>query len=186
MISLARSAPTGRLDDFQRSKARVWANYNLSLGQYGSLDVTPLYRHNSAKTYSLSIAGVALSAAQAARNPGYATTPTQTLFFGDRGSQSFKSYALVDMAVTYGVPVWKSARPWIKLEAFNVLNNQKLIAWNTAIAQDTASARDENGLVTGYIKSPTFGTGTSVTHYPAPRPGADGGRMIDVAIGFRF
>lgn len=186
MAALARTAPMGRLDDFQRSKVRVWALYNLSLGQYGSLDVTPLYRYNSAKTYSLSIAGQALSAVQAARNPGYASTPTQTIYFGDRGSQSFKSYALVDMAVTYGVPVWKSARPWIKFEAFNLLNNQKLIAWNTTITQDTASVRDDNGIVTGYTKSATFGTATSVTHYPAPRAGADGGRMFDVAVGFRF
>ena len=27
MLSLARSAPDGRLDDFQRSKVRVWADY---------------------------------------------------------------------------------------------------------------------------------------------------------------
>jgi hypothetical protein len=82
--------------------------------------------------------------------------------------------------------VWKSARPWIKFEAFNLLNNQKLIAWNTTITQDATSPRDENGLATGYVKSATFGTGTSVAHYPAPRPGTDGGRMMDVAIGFRF
>ena len=186
MTSLSRSAPLGHLDDFQRSKVRVWATYGLSLGQYGSLDVTPLYRYNSAKTYSLAVAGQALSAVQAARNPGYASTPTQTIFFGRRGSESFKGYALFDMALTYGVPLWKSARPWVKFEAFNLLNNQKLIAWNTAIVQDTTSARDENGLATGYITSPTFGTATSASHYPAPRAGADGGRMIDVAVGFRF
>jgi hypothetical protein len=176
----------GHLDDFQRSKVRVWATYDLSLGQYGSLDVTPLYRYNSAKTYSLAVAGQALSAVQAARNPGYANTPTQTIFFGERGSESFKCYALFDMALTYGVPVWKSARPWVKFEAFNLLNNHKLIAWNTTIAQDAASAKDENGLATGYIQSPTFGTATSASHYPGPRAGADGGRMIDVAVGFRF
>ena len=186
MISLARSAPTGRLDDFQRSKVRVWANYSLSLGSYGSIDVSPLYRYNSAKTYSLWISGVMLSPVQAARNPGYATTPTQTIFFGDRGSESFKGYGLFDLALTYGVPLWRSARPWIKIETFNLLNNQALIAWKTTITQDTAGARDENGLVTGYVKSATFGTGTAVTHYPAPRPGTDGGRMIDFAVGFRF
>jgi hypothetical protein len=186
MMSLSRNAPEGRLDDFQRSKLRLWAIYNMPLGRFGSLDVTPLYRYNSAKTYSLAIAGVPLSPVQAARNPGYASMPTQTLFFGDRGSESFKGYGLVDLAVTYGVPVWKSARPWIKVEALNLLNNQKLIGWNTTITQDTASTRDENGLVTGYLKSATFGTATSVMHYPGPRPGADGGRMIDFAVGFRF
>src|SRR5206468_610807 len=77
MIVLARSAPDGRLDDFQRSKTRFWANYSLAMGEYGSLDVTPLVRYNSAKTYSLAVAGQALSAIQAARNPGYANTVTQ-------------------------------------------------------------------------------------------------------------
>jgi hypothetical protein len=186
MISLARSAPMGRLDDFQRSKVRAWAIYNVALGRYGSLDVTPLYRYNSAKTYSLAIARQPLSAVQAARNPGYANTVLQTIVFGDRGSQAFKSYALFDMAVTYGVPIWKSARPWIKVEAFNLLNNQKLIAWDTTIAADPTSALDENGLATGFTKSPTFGTATSANHYPAPRAGANGGRMIDFAVGFRF
>ena len=28
--------------------------------------------------------------------------------------------------------------------------------------------------------------GTANSHYPTPRPGADGSRMFDVAIGFRF
>jgi len=123
---------------------------------------------------------------QAARNPGYAGTPAQQIFFGERGSQSFEGFALVDLAVTYGVPVWRSAQPWIKFEMFNVLNNQKLIAWDTTIAADPASARDEFGLPTGYLQGARFGQGTSNSHYPTPRPGADGGRMFDVAVGFRF
>src|SRR5687767_7218238 len=36
MLSLARSAPEGHLDDFQRSKVRVWADYRADLGQFGS------------------------------------------------------------------------------------------------------------------------------------------------------
>ena len=54
-------------------------------------------------------AGVALSAQQIARNPGYARLPaSQSLFFGERGSQSFAGYHLVDLAATYSVPVWES------------------------------------------------------------------------------
>ena len=123
---------------------------------------------------------------QAARNPGYAGAPTQQVFFGERGSQSFKGFALLDLAVTYAVPVWRSAQPWIKFESFNVLNNQKLIAWDTTITADAASPRDEFGLPTGYVQGPRFGQGTSNAHYPTPRAGLDGGRMFDVAVGFRF
>ena len=127
MLSLARSAPEGKLDDFQRSKVRVWADYQAGLGQYGSLTVAPVFRYNSAKTYSLVVNGQSLSAIQQARNPGYASTPLQQIFFGERGSESFEGFALLDLAVTYGIPVWRSAQPWIKFQAFNVLNNQKLI-----------------------------------------------------------
>jgi len=186
MLSLARSAPGGRLDDFQRGKVRLWADYHASLGRAGSLNVTPIYRYNSARTYSLVVNGQPLSAMQAARNPGYAGLPTQQIFFGDRGAGAFRGFSLVDVAVTYGVPVWRSVQPWIKFEAFNLLNNQTLIAWDTTIAGDPASARDENGLPTGYLEGPRFGQGTANTHYPAPRPGADGGRTFDVAVGFRF
>jgi hypothetical protein len=186
MLSLARSAPEGHLDDFQRSKVRVWADYRAELGRFGSFTIAPIYRYNSAKTYSLVLNGQGMSTVQAARNPGYAGTPTQQIFFGERGSQSFKGFALLDLAVTYGVPVWKSAQPWIKFEMFNVMNNQKLIAWDTTITADAASARDEFGLPTGYVEGPRFGQGTSNAHYPTPRGGIDGGRMFDVAVGFRF
>ena len=186
MISLARSAPDGRLDDFQRNKVRVWADYVTGLGRYGSVTVAPMYRYNSGRTYSLVMNGQPLSSVQAARNPGYAGTPTQQVFFGERGSQYFEGYGLVDLAVTYSVPVWRSAQPWIKFESFNLLNNQKLIAWDTTIAADPASARDEFGLPTGYVQGPRFGQGTANSHYPGPRAGADGGRMFDFAIGFRF
>jgi hypothetical protein len=186
MLSLARSAPEGRLDDFQRSKVRMWADYRAGLGRFGSFTLAPIYRYNSAKTYSLVLNGQPLSSIQAGLNPGYAGTPTQQVFFGERGSQSFKGFALVDLAVTYGVPVWHSAQPWIKFEMFNVLNNQTLIAWDTTITADPNSARDEFGLPTGYVEGPRFGQGTSNAHYPTPRAGIDGGRMFGIAIGFRF
>jgi outer membrane receptor protein involved in Fe transport len=186
MLSLARSAPEGHLDDFQRSKVRVWADYRAGLGRFGSITVAPIYRYNSGRTYSLILNGQALSTVQAARNPGYAGAPTQQVFIGERGSQSFKGFALLDVAVTYAVPVWKSAQPWIKFESFNLMNNQKLIAWDTTISADAASARDEFGLPTGYVQGARFGQGTSNAHYPTPRAGLDGGRMFDVAVGFRF
>jgi hypothetical protein len=183
---VARSAPEGRLDDFQRHKVRLWAHYDMGLGRFGSLNVTPLVRYNSGKTYSLMAASQPLSAIQAARNPGYANTVTQTLFFAPRGSESFKGYGLLDLAMTYEVPVWRSARPWIKFESFNLLNNQKLISWDATIAADNAGAKDDNGLATSYLKGAKFGTAVSNANYPGPRAGMDGGRMVDFSVGFRF
>ena len=123
-----RSFPMGRLDDFQRHKVRVWANYSFDLHQFGRLDVAPLYRYNSPRTFSLVAAAVALTPQQAAFNPGYVRLPSsQPVFFGARGSQEFEDYALFDLGVTYGVPVWQSVRPWVKLEVLNLFNNQQLI-----------------------------------------------------------
>src|SRR6185503_20008812 len=84
-----RSFPMGRLDDFQRHKVRVWANYSLDMHAFGRLDVAPLYRYNSARTFSLVAAAVALTPQQAI-NPGYVRLPSsQPVFFGARGSQAF-------------------------------------------------------------------------------------------------
>jgi hypothetical protein len=187
-----RNFPSGRLDDYQQHKVRLWSTYQVDLGGFGALDVTPMWRYNSALTYSLVANSVPLSAVQRARNPGYARLPgsgangSQSLFFGERGSEEFAGYGLVDLGVTYQVPVWRTAHPWIKLEVLNALDNDKLIAWDTSITVDPASALDANGLPTGYLKGARFGQGTSTAAYPRPRPGFTGGRTFLGAFGFRF
>jgi hypothetical protein len=160
-ILTPRSYPYGTLNDFQRSKLRLWAVYNHSLGRVGNVVVGPVWRYNSAQTYSLFASAVPLSTIQVARNPGYARLPGggfQTLYFGDRGTESFEGYGLVDLALTYDVPIWGTVRPWIKFEVYNVLDNNKLIGWNTTVNPDPASPLDANGLPTGYIKPVNFGT----------------------------
>jgi hypothetical protein len=182
-----RSFPTGRLDDFQRHKVRVWANYTVDMHRFGRLDVSPLYRYNSPRTFSLVAASVPLTAQQAASNPGYVRLPSsQPVFFGLRGSQEFEDYALFDLGVTYGVPVWQSFRPWVMLEVLNLLNNQQLIAWDTTVAADLTGPTDANGLPLNYITGPNFGKGTSSAHYARPRQGMDGGRTFMLAAGVRF
>jgi hypothetical protein len=182
----SRDFPMGRLDDFQRSKVRLWATYGLDLGRAGRLDVAPMYRYNSAKTFSY-VATVAMSAAQLANNPGYARPPaSQTLYFGERGAGSFAGYGLVDLASTYSIPVWRSLSPWLKVEVLNALNNQKLIGWDTSVTADAKSALDAFGLPTGYVKSANFGNATGTASYPRPRAGLDGGRTFLAAFGVRF
>jgi hypothetical protein len=182
----SRNFPTGRLDDYQRHKVRVWASYALNLGAAGRLDLAPMYRYNSARTFSY-VATVPVTAAQLANNPGYARTPTsQTLFFGERGAGTFAGFGLVDLASTWTVPVWRSVSPWLRVEVLNLLNNQKPIAWDTTVTADNAGPKDANGLPLSYIKGANFGNPTATTHYPRPRPGMDGGRTYIVAFGVRF
>jgi hypothetical protein len=166
---------------------RIWAAYALDLHRLGRLDIVPLYRFNSARTYSLVAPALALTAQQAALNPGYARLPSsQPVFFGARGSQSFASAQLVDLAVTYGVPVWHSVRPWVKVEALNLFNNQKLLTWDTTVAADNAGAKDALGLPLAFTRGPNFGVATANANYARPRQGMDGGRTFLLAAGVRF
>jgi hypothetical protein len=184
-----RSYPDGRLNDFQRSKLRIFAVYNQSLGRAGVVTLGPIWRYNSAQTYSLVSNGVPLSAIQLARNPGYARLPgggSQTLYYGERGSESFAGYGLVDLAATYEISTWRTVRPWIKFELYNLFDNNKLINWVTQVSPDPASPLDANGLPTGYIRAATFGTPINNASYPRPIPGIDGGRTFQMAMGLRF
>ena len=188
-ILTPRSYPYGTLNDFQRSKVRLWAVYNQSLGPVGNVVIGPVWRYNSAQTYSLFASAVPLSAVQVASNPGYARLPGggfQTLYFDDRGTESFKGYGLVDLAVTYDIAIWRTVRPWIKFELFNVLDNNKLIGWNNTVNPDPASPLDAAGLPTGYIKPANFGTARANSDFPRPLPGIDGGRSFLMAFGMRF
>ena len=183
----ARNYPLGRVDDFQRSKIRLWAIYTQGLGRLGSLDIAPMLRIESPQTYSLRASNVPLTAIQLSRDPGYAQPPQyQTLYFGERGSQEFKGYSLMDLSLNYSIPVFRTLRPWIKGEVLNLFNNQKLISWNTNVRPDPNSPKDANGLPTGYIKSSTFGTGTSNANYPYWRANNSGGRTYLLYMGLRF
>jgi hypothetical protein len=184
----ARYYPYGRLSGFQRHKVRLWTTYNQRLGPAGSIDISPIVRINSGLTYSLSATGVPLSPTQLALNPGYArpTESTYTLFFGERGSESFEGFGLLDLSLRYGIPVWRTAQPWLQVQIYNVLDNQKLIMWNTTVQRDMNSPLDELGQPTGYIRGANFGNATSAAHYPRWVSGETGGRTFRLAMGFRF
>ena len=185
----SRNFPVGRLNGFQRNKVRLWAIYDQPLGRFGSVDVAPILRVDSGTAYSLFATDVDFSDVQIARDPGYAHLPnagTQTLFFGARGAQTFPGFALLDLAATYQVPVFKTASPWVKVEILNLTNNQKLISWDTTVTPDPNSPLDANGLPTGYIQGPRFGQATANTDYPAWRPGQTGGRTYLLSAGLRF
>jgi hypothetical protein len=188
-ILTPRNYPDGRLNDFQRSKVRIWAVYNQSLGRAGVVTLGPIWRYNSAQTFSLFTSAVPLSAIQIARNPGYARLPgggSQTLYYDERGSETFEGYGLVDLSATYEIPIWRTVRPWIKFEVYNLFDNNKLINWNTSVSPDPASPLDANGLPTGYIRASNFGAALNNASFPRPIPGVDGGRTFQMAMGLRF
>jgi hypothetical protein len=188
--ALDRLMPEGRLDNYQQHKVRVYGVLMQPLGRFGALDVAPLWRVNSGTVYSLT-ASIPVPQAQLARNPGYPVNDInpfvrETVFFGERGSGEFRGYGVVDLAVTYRIPVWRSVAPWAKVEVYNALNNQKQIAWDRAVTADPSGGLDANGIPVAYLKGPRFGQVTADNQYPQPFLGQNGGRAFRMAFGVKF
>jgi hypothetical protein len=188
--ALDRLMPEGRLDNYQQHKLRLYGVVTQPLGRFGAFDVAPLGRVNSGTIYSLT-ASIPVPRAQLARNPGYPANDLnpfvrETVYFGERGSGQFKGYGVLDLAVTYRIPVWRTLAPWAKVEIYNALNNQKQIAWDRTVAASAADGLDANGIPVGYIPGPRFGQATADNHYPQPFLGQNGGRAVRMAFGLRF
>ena len=196
----ARNYPDGRLQDFQRSRLRIWSVKQWNMSRGGDVSVSGLWRVDSGRVYSLAARNQPLTATQDAiiANAGYPDTPQiQTVYFGDRGSQTFPGFAVFDASVNYNVPVFRKLRPYVKLDIYNLFDNEKLIAYSTTISQNKAAGVDNLGLATSYTPAATFGTGTgntvtnlnvsNINTYPLAYNGATpGGRTFQVAVGFRF
>jgi hypothetical protein len=189
--ALGRYLPDGRLADYQQHKVRVYGTYTQRFGRFGGLDISPLWRVDSGHVFSYTAAAVPLSAIELARNPGYPANDINAntaynLFFGDRGAGDFPGYGVVDLAATYTVTAWKTVRPWVKVEFYNLLNNDKQIGWDTTVNVDPNSAKDANGLPTGYIQGTNFGKAVQDNQFIQPIPGINGGRLFRMAFGIRF
>lgn len=185
-FTAARNFPGGRLFNFQRHRARLWAIWDQGLGKFGRASVSGLIRVESGQTFSLRATGQPLSGIQTQRLAAYPDAPSsQTIYFAERGSENFGGYGVMDISINYEIPVYTKYRPFLKFDAVNVLNNEKLVAWNTVVTPDRNSPRDALGLPTGYVRGARFGQGTANTHYPTSMlsPGIRGFR---VAFGVRF
>ena len=176
----ARNFPVGRLNDFQRHKVVAWGTYNLGLGRFGTTDLSLLYRFDSPLTYSLAADSVPLSAIQEDLLAPYASGPSdQLLYFGERGSEKFAATNIFDFGLQYEIPVFRTLRPWLKLDVFNILGNDTLTTWDTTIVADETGPVDSLGLPTRYTPGSLFGQGTSNADYPRARG-------WQASLGFRF
>jgi hypothetical protein len=186
-----RNFPLGRLSSFQRQRARFWAIYSRNTSRWGNYSLSGTVRAESGTSYSLRATSQPLTPIQAGiiEAAGYPDAPSdQSVYFGGRGSELFKGYAVVDTSFNYEIPVFRTARPFLKLDIFNLLNNDKQIAWNVVVSQDPNSPKDALGLATGYRQGSRFGQGTSNAHYPQnPQTTVGTGlRGFRLALGFRF
>jgi hypothetical protein len=75
--------------------------------------------------------------------------------------------------------VFRTLRPYVKVDVFNLFDASPLVGFNTAVRPDPGSARDALGLPTGYLLGSRFGQPTSNAHFPRAR-------AFQMAVGFRF
>jgi len=170
IFSAERNYPTGRLDNFQEHKVRLWSNYTLDLGRAGAVDVGGIFRYDSPLTFSYTRPRWPLSSVQLARDPGYISTPqSQTLFFGERGAGEYESIWSLDLALSYAVPVWRTLEPYVKVTMTNVTNEDGLVTFNNQINPVADGPLDSHGLPTTFTKGPNFGKANSSASYQIPR-----------------
>ena len=178
-----RFFPWGRLDDFQRHRLRVWGVYTLGMGAAGDLDIGAFWRYDSAENFSLASSSFRSTPQQQAilDELGYVDGPSsRTLYYSaGRGSELYDGSGRLDLSLHYDVPVWESLRPWVKIEWYNLTNNDKLIFWNTTVRPDFGGPTDGLGIPTTYMRGPRFGEATSAGHYRSAR-------SFLIAAGFRF
>jgi hypothetical protein len=183
LFNETRNFPIGHLLGFQKHRVRAWTTYDLGLGKAGDVNLGLLYRFDSGTAFSLRQAGAALTSVQKAIGAGlYPDLPTsQTIYFSPgRGSMFFEDAHLFDFSLTYGVPIYKSAKPWVKFEIRNLFDATPLISPSiSGVRGDPNSPKDALGLPTGYTVGGTFFKGTATSAYPFPRE-------YFVSIGFRF
>jgi hypothetical protein len=187
ITSEARHYPTGRTDDFQAHKVRLYSVYDIKLGGAGTVTLGGIYKFDSPQAYSLTAAGVSLSAIQTARRTalGYARQPaSQTIFFSERGSELFESSHILDFSLNYELPIYKTARPFFKAELRNAFNKQPLIGFNTTLTPVTNGPVDELGIPTTFTRGALFGT--PVNNHTATSPHVPFPREIRFSMGVRF
>jgi hypothetical protein len=168
-VQSPREFPYGRLALFQAHKVRLWSTYTLGLGRAGTFSSGLVYRYDSPEVFSYVTPGLARTAIQRGRNPGYKAVPTQGIYYGERGAGEFNASSLFDLSLSYAIPVIWRIEPWFKFDVLNVLNDDTQMRWNTTVTPDAGSALDENGLRTGYVKAAAFGRPRSATDYVVPR-----------------
>jgi hypothetical protein len=192
--------PTGRLPGYQKDRIRWFNTFNVPLRKFGMLDIGMILNYDSPLTFSYTATNPLTAAQVAARNGanggvGYKVTPsTTTIFFGERGSGTFRSQQSLDLALTYALPLFGSrVAPWVKAQMTNVTNRDALLQWNTNLVVDPNSPKEAKfGLPTGFLKcgidtpattagcgNVTFGNPNASGNYQTPR-------QWDFSLGLRF
>ena len=83
---------------------------------------------------------------------------------------------MIDTSINYNIPVFRSVKPWLKFDVFNLFNNEKLVGCNTSVVPDPDSPRDAFGLPTGYPPGRSSVRHRRTSNFPASLASAAAGR----------
>lgn len=87
------------------------------------LSVSALWRYDSGRVFSLAARNQGLAAVQRSilAASGYPDAPSSVgnhVFFSERGSETFPGYGVLDTSINYDILLFRTLRPWLKLELY--------------------------------------------------------------------
>lgn len=183
ILSQDRHFPVGRLNDFQRHKARAWTNYNVSLGRAGSVNFGILANYDSSRIRSTSGTFRGVSAQQQAilDANGYVDAPsTQTIFFGERGDVEFDDALTFDVSVNYQFQLFGDFDFWLKADVVNIFDDDAQVDGTGTVSLNNAAGDPVDALGIPTTFAPRSGpSDTSNTSFVLPRE-------YRFTVGFRF
>ena len=133
-----RYYPDGRLQNFQRNRAAHLEHLQLRHGPGGrSLGLRPVAGRRRAGVQpgdqeSAPITGTQTGDSRGGRLSRRAGAAAP-LLRRRAGHGAFPATACSTVDINYNVPVFRSLRPWVKFDIYNLFDNRKLIGWNTTI-----------------------------------------------------
>jgi Carboxypeptidase regulatory-like domain/TonB dependent receptor/TonB-dependent Receptor Plug Domain len=177
--------PMGYLTGDQRHRARLWANYDLSLNRFGELNFSVLQNFDSGTRTSID---GTIDPSPYVTNPGYVSVPTGvSYFFGGRGILKTDDITRTDIAIGYRLRLLRGVDFFIQPEIINVFNRKGVQSFDEEVLtnSDTATLKAFNPftetpqLGVHYALGPTFGQPNSEGDFQTPR-------TYRMSLGLRF
>jgi hypothetical protein len=187
----AWNSPIGDLSIDQRHKLRLWASYDVKLGQAGRITIGALESYNSGRPYS---ADASIDTRPFVSNPGYVTPDsTITYYFGGRGNFKTDAVSYTDLSLNYYLPVGVTKRSelFVRVIVDNLFNQSAQdqsgneTVYNFSTQNPGRSMQAFNPFTTQpvegvhYELGPNFGRPLEAADYQLPR-------TFTFAVGVRF
>jgi outer membrane receptor protein involved in Fe transport len=189
----ANRLPVGYLSADQRHRARAWAGYDFSVGQFGTVGVSALHSYDSGRPYPTVFLADLLGYSGAPNIAAYVGgAPSSANYYVCRDCSRFEATNSTDLALNYSIPISR-AQLFVRAIVTNVFDNHALcgcgVDWagngatisspgiSTTVngSGDTAGLQSFNPFTqkpvegVNYRKASNFGHATSFTGYQAAR-----------------